>query len=250
MFHLLKKIIRKKDEILFQYLKRKFCHFSLDEILSKLLTEKNFNSNLVVQIGAYDGLSGDPIYQFLARYPVKAILLEPQKKIFENLKKNYQDIPTVRCVNAALDSEDGYRTIFKISDEIKCSKIAKFFEDIDIAQLTSFSKETILKESHRSEELINYIISEKIATISVSSMKKIYEFNRIDVLVIDTEGYDFEIIKMFFKEGFYPKIIFFESKHLLFNDYLLCIKQLMFKNNYRISQDEGGNTLAVKADFL
>ena len=243
-------IQRKVDAIKYRILRRRFLNFCFQDLLLKVFIQKDTSPFLVVQVGAYDGVSGDPLYSFLTNHSVKAILLEPQEKVFKKLTENYANLSNIECLNVALDRENVYRTIYKISEKIKSSPISKSFEDLDISQLASFSKEVILKESYRSEQLLSYITSEKVRTISVSSLKKTYDFKHVDVLVIDTEGYDFEIIKMFFEEDIHPLIILFESKHLSPQEYFTCMEFLMSKKAYKLSDHEGGNTLAIRADLI
>lgn len=47
----------------------------------------------------------------------------------------------------------------------------------------------------------------------------------IDILVIDTEGYDMEIIKQFISEEIYPNVIYFEKPYPLENNDRLGLVQ-------------------------
>ncbi len=62
-------------------------YLNLDCILDHLFSNKLIND--VIQIGANDGLRFDPLNKFLNKYETKTIFVEPIKKYFEDLKKNY-----------------------------------------------------------------------------------------------------------------------------------------------------------------
>jgi FkbM family methyltransferase len=208
---------------------------SLRMLLSELLLEKG--EVFFIQVGAYDGISGDPIHQFVKKYDLKGILLEPQKKVFQKLTESYRDCENLILINAALADQDGTRALFKISENLRHSEIAHEFQDLDINQLASFDKRVILKEVHRSSKLRDYIVEEEVESISLATLMRKYNLTSVDVLVIDTEGYDFEIIKLFHLAKVKPRIIFFEIKHLSDGDRDLCIKHLVL-SGYRLNVDE------------
>ncbi len=205
---------------------------SLNMLLSELLLEKG--EVFFIQVGAYDGISGDPIHQLVKKYELKGILLEPQKKIFQKLTENYRDCEDLILINAALADQDGTRALFKISENLRHSEIAREFQDLDTNQLASFNKETILKEVHRSPKLRGYIVEEEVESISLPTLMRKYNFTGVDVLVIDTEGYDFEVIKLFHLAEIKPRIIFFEIKHLSDEDHATCIKHLV-SSGYKLN---------------
>lgn len=207
-------------------------HVSLRMLLAELLLDKD--EVFFIQVGAYDGVSGDPIHQLVKKHGLKGILLEPQKEIFQKLTENYRDCEDLILLNAALADRDGTRVLFKISEDLMSSEIAHEFQNLDINQLASFEKKTILKEVHRSPKLRDYILEEEVESISVATLIRKYNFKSIDILVVDTEGYDFEIIKLFHLAEIKPRIIMFEIKHLSDRDRDLCIKYLV-SSGYKLN---------------
>ena len=62
----------------------------------------------VIQIGANDGITHDPIHKFIKRDAWKGVLLEPQSYVYENLlKKIYAKNPGIHPLCAAIGPEDG-----------------------------------------------------------------------------------------------------------------------------------------------
>src|ERR1700677_3287835 len=46
-----------------------------------------------IQVGAYDGLSTDPLRKYIARCPWSGVMLEPQPRPAERLRELYADRP-------------------------------------------------------------------------------------------------------------------------------------------------------------
>src|SRR5947209_8058963 len=55
-----------------------------------------------LQIGAHDGITDDPLRQYVLKYHWRGLLLEPQPRLFAQLKANYQSEPQLMFENAAL----------------------------------------------------------------------------------------------------------------------------------------------------
>ena len=206
----------------------------------------------VVQIGANDGINHDPIHKFIKRDKWNGVLLEPQKYVFEKfLKKLYRKHNNLALLNAAMGNEDGQESIYKIG----------FSESRWATGLTTFNKST-LEKAYSSGHVARkckkegieipadkskHIVEEKVQVICTDSILKNYNLERIDLLMIDTEGFDFEIIKLFKIEKNNPGLIIFEHSHLSESDYTECMN-LLESNKYVVKKDEA-NTVALKADL-
>jgi hypothetical protein len=63
----------------------------LTATLNRVFSNKNI---VLCQIGANDGISADPIYDFIMQNEnIEAHLVEPQKKAFQLLRNNYKNKP-------------------------------------------------------------------------------------------------------------------------------------------------------------
>jgi len=175
-----------------------------DTITLKKTLKEVFNTNnfVLCQIGANDGISADPIYDFIKENKnVEAHLVEPQKCAFSVLIQNYDDI----------DSEQ--RVFFYNNALTKVNEKIKLYKNTAINGTDGHSSLLI-----RDLDVVNNIVVAKytdnnyelVQGITVLELNKKIN-KKIDVLVIDTEGYDVEIIKMYLDENIYPKIIYFEK---------------------------------------
>ena len=79
-------------------------------------------------------------------------------------------------------------------------------------QLGSFDKQHIIK--HFEGRLVPYIISKELEGITLPILLDRNNVNVIDLLHIDTEGYDWNILSQLDLEKFTPKFIMFEHNHL------------------------------------
>lgn len=213
------------------------------DLFSKIIGNVSF-----IQVGANDGFDHDPIHAFIKRDKWKGILLEPQKHIYETyLKKLHAKTKDIFTVNAALDKNDTERQMHRIS----------FSNARWATGLTSFNRSVIEKEIQsgyvarmaRKENIEvpadknAFIISETVRCISPETLLSAHRIDSLDLLQIDTEGFDFEVIKMFEIDRRKPKMIIFEHKHLKQEDFNACM-HLLQGNNYLVKQ-YGMNAVAV-----
>jgi len=171
--------------------------------LKKILKDVFKDNNIILcQIGANDGISADPIYDYIKENKnVEAHLVEPQKDSFSLLIKNYENIKLddrVFFYNNALTNVNEQIKLYKNTAKNGTDGHSSLLiRDLDIVEGIEVAK----------YDKYNY---ELVQGITVSDLNKKIN-KKIDVLIVDTEGYDVEIIKMYLNENIYPKIIYFEK---------------------------------------
>ena len=207
------------------------------------------DSFTVIQIGANDGITHDPIHKFIKRDRWKGVLLEPQSEVFHVfLKHIYKKNKGIHCACAAIGYEDGNQRMYKI----------RFSKMRWATGLASFSKEKVEQafvngivahncRVHGIEIPIDrneWITEEEVEVISPTSLIKRYDIKKINLLQIDAEGFDFEVIKIFDIASTNPQAIIFENVGLSSEENNCCL-ELLKNNNYAIRKF-GSNTLAFK----
>lgn len=65
-----------------------------------------------VQIGANNGLTDDPLRQFVTKHHWHGVLVEPQPQVFQQLLKNYEQEKQLAFENAAIADKDGTVRLF------------------------------------------------------------------------------------------------------------------------------------------
>tara|TARA_B100000131_G_C18083321_1_gene599090 strand:+ start:530 stop:1240 length:711 start_codon:yes stop_codon:yes gene_type:complete len=186
-----------------------------------------------VQVGSHDGNMHDPIREFILRNRWSGILIEPQKQMLEESKKNYKGINNLIFVNAAVFKDYKDVELFTVKD-------AKDYSHTGWASIKiSRFKDTIYE---------NTFITDTVPGIPLMEIIKENNFNKIDLLQIDTEGYDAEIIAMFDFNKFSPKLIQYEHIHLS-ADEKNKTNEIIIKHGYKVYEKKN-DVFAIRKDQL
>jgi FkbM family methyltransferase len=169
-----------------EYLRQRLLEISMgDDINYQVELGKIPPGSLVVEIGAMDGVRFDPLHNHLVTPKWNAIVLEPLPDMFALLQKNYEPYPWVRCVNAAISDQSGQLSLFRV----KPDAVAQHGYGEWVVGISSAFKGATLS-------YLDHSVSEEIVrALSFSDFVKEFSISRIDVLQIDTEGYDWKILE-------------------------------------------------------
>jgi FkbM family methyltransferase len=190
---------------------------SIDEFTSRF--SKMRGKVTVVQVGANDGINNDPIHRYIKRDNWNGVLLEPQRYVFEKyLEPLYRKTKGIVVLNAALDVRDGTKPVYKVS--VSNSRWATGLTSFDRSVLEEAVKSGYIERQAIKEgtplpgDKNDLIAEEHVQCISTKTLIDRFNLQIIDWLQIDTEGFDFEIIKMFDIEKTRPEVIVYENIHL------------------------------------
>lgn len=167
---------------------------------------------LFIQVGANDGRIGDPLFSLVTEYGWRGILLEPQRYVYENrLVPNYAGHGGLQFENVAMDKQVGQRKLYKLS----------FSQERWATGLASFKKSHL--EKHIAEGYIErmigdernrlpaseteYICSEIVTTMTFDALLDKYRIEKLDLLQMDTEGFDYTLLQLFDFSRLQPSII-------------------------------------------
>ena len=156
-----------------------------------------------VQIGAHDGFHHDPIRPFVDKYHWRGLLVEPQPEIYQRLVENYASEPQLMFAKAAVATQNGKATLFTFKKSPDLPDHA--------SMLASFSLNALVHNGHGYKGEVEPII---VPALDLHTLLTKHKITHVDLLQIDTEGYDYEIIKMLATTSFRPEIIHFESAFL------------------------------------
>lgn len=206
----------------------------------------------VIQIGANDGITHDPIHKFIKRDRWNGVLLEPQKYVFDKyLSCIYKKHDNIHILNAAVGYEDGVQPMYKIgfSNERWATGLATFDKaTLEKAFTSGHVERKCTKEKIEIPQDPNeQIIEERVKVRCADSVITEFNIDHIDLLMIDTEGFDLEVIKMFHIEKTKPGMIIFESSHLSDSD-IKEAEEMLSHNGYDFRKD-GPNMVAIKKEL-
>ena len=197
------------------------------DFIKLLISKKKINN--IIQIGANDGKSDDFLRSSI-NINTNLLLVEPIKSAFEQLEKNYSGFKNVRFVNKAIDIESGKKNIFSVNPKYY-DFYKKKYDSKDVSWLTvlaSFHKKHLEYHGIKS----NHIQSTEIDCINFKELIEKYDYQKLDLLVTDTEGYDDVLITNFIQNIDIRPIIILEWIHIDKNKAEDLI-QLLKVNNYK-----------------
>tara|TARA_B100000902_G_C27309881_1_gene917723 strand:+ start:2438 stop:3193 length:756 start_codon:yes stop_codon:yes gene_type:complete len=181
-----------------------------------------FNKNLIktlIQIGSNDGKRFDNLNEFIKEYSPKTILVEPIKRDFNELRKNYSNKKNIFFENSAISVNNKINTLFKVKE-----KKLKYYGE-HVKGISSFNVNHLLK--HGVSKF--HIEKENVNSISINDLLKKYSIDQLDLLMLDTEGYDGDIIIDFLSTTSLKPLIIFEYIHIKQDTFKNLIKLLNIK---------------------
>jgi FkbM family methyltransferase len=190
-----------------------------DEIL--LRSFPDLNGLNFIQIGANDGLRGDPIRKYVTSCHWSGVLVEPDPALFRALQQNYAAESTrLRFLNAAIDTAEGERALFQIDpatpDLVEWARGVVSFDRSHVARIAAHLK---LPDAA--------IHSSRVRTATWEELKKIFGPRHCDVLVVDVEGYDAALLRLADLPRLKPTVIQFEHGCLARDDRLALYGELI-----------------------
>jgi len=179
-----------------------------------------------VQIGSNDGLKNDPIGNFVKQFKWKGIMVEPFEKNFNKLKANFNNNPDLFFEQCGITEREGNLDFFYI-ENIEADE-PDWYD-----QVGSFDKTTFIKNIEVIPSLVERMAVKKIPTKTFGQLLTEYQLNHVDLVHIDTEGYDYKILRTIDFEKYNPKVLIFEIEWMTHYE-LREIKKLLHKYNYKL----------------
>ena len=157
-----------------------------------------------LQIGANDGVMNDPIYRFNLdnRAVISGFVLEPLPDVYERLVKNYQYCPAIKPFNLAIHATEPEMVLHRVRPE-RASEVSSFARGIASFDGTHWEKTTLVPNAGYMEQV-------KVKCVSFSDFIKSNAIENLDLLLVDTEGYDYQILMSIDFSYIKPRIIRFE----------------------------------------
>lgn len=183
------------------------------------------NDFFFIEIGAFDGVTADPIYDLVRRHGWRGVLVEPQREAFRLLQKNYDGVEGLQFFDVVIGPHDGEITLYtRNSGMVQAASIepqlmnkpGRRRREMDARQVPCWTFERLLREANAPDH--------------------------IDLLQIDAEGFDFEIIRSIDFAQVKPAIIHFEHMVLSQADRNACL-ELLAAHGYRFMLEDS-DTLA------
>jgi FkbM family methyltransferase len=192
----------------------------------------------LVQVGAHDGQSYDPLNHVIRRQKTSGVLVEPQQRAFRKLRDAYSDVPGLHFENCAISDSDGHLDFFKIRDDAPdlpiwldqsasldrevLSNALKYFRDAKGVRAIPSDHESLIEVR-------------RAPTMTWANLLEKHQIFDLDLLVIDTMGHDCKLIELFPFQRLKPRIIHFEHSLAPGHELKACL-DLLERNGYSLAK--------------
>ncbi len=192
---------------------------------------------LFLQIGANDGRTGDPLFPLLARKDVhwRGVLVEPVSHLYAQLTQHHGQNSRLQLERAAIGETDGLTTIHHLQ--------AAETDSLWLQQLPSLDPEVLRKGAGDFGAVEKPIVSENVPSLTVATLLARHHLDRLDLLVIDTEGWDWRILRQFDLARLQTEIVLYEHQHLSVED-RAAAQRFLAQQNFAWVEMPEGDTLA------
>lgn len=172
-----------------------------------------------IEVGSNDGEQHDHLRPFILELPWEGIMVEPVPYVFERLRRNYARLGRVALENVAIADHDGELEFHYLreSSEHERRDLPDWYDGIG-----SLSRERVLSHAPHVANLEGRLVREDLPCLTFESLCRKHAVGRIDLLLIDTEGHDWEIIRDIDLDARRPRLLIYEHFHLTADDRARC----------------------------
>jgi FkbM family methyltransferase len=164
-----------------------------------------------IEIGSNDGQQMDHLRPAIRSHEWRGIMVEPVPYIFKRLEANYGDLDRVILENVAIADRNGSRPFYYLKpvEDWWDQGLPDWYETIG-----SFSKERVLAHGHDIPNIEERIETMEVPCLTFESLCERHGVGgQLDVLVLDTEGYDGEIMRTIDFTRYRPLLVVYEHFH-------------------------------------
>ena len=190
-----------------------------------------------LQIGANDGFTGDPLHHLIMRTDTqwRGVLVEPVTHLFAKLTECYGNNPALRLEQAAIGEVDGSTVIHRLQTAPE--------DSLWLEQIPSLDSDLLQQNAGQFGQAGRATVQETVPCLSVATLLARHGLERLDLLVIDTEGWDWKILRQFDLSQLQPFLVLYEHQHLS-TDEREEAHRFLREHRYDSAATEEGDTLA------
>lgn len=198
---------------------------------------------LFVEIGSNDGDHHDHLSEYIQSRSWRGVMVEPVPYIFESLTSRYGHIDGVTLENAAIGAVDGQLPFYHLrkASEDELARLPYWYHGTG-----SFSRDQVLRHKKDIPDVEERIVERQVTAMTFDTLAAKHGLEDLDLLLTDTEGYDWEILKTVDFRRYRPRLVIYEHYHLSPEDRDLCLEHFR-KAGYSILE-EGFDTFCFLAD--
>ena len=160
-----------------------------------------------VEIGANDGAQYDHLREQIAQRSWRGIMVEPVPYVFARLRENYGDRAGITLENAAVADSNGTMPFFHLAQAERDERagLPDWYD-----ALGSFSRESVMSHAPQIPDIERRLVTIDVPTITFDSLLAKHGADEVDLVLVDTEGYDFEVLKGIDLARHNPRLVVYE----------------------------------------
>jgi FkbM family methyltransferase len=205
-----------------------------DDVVCRLMHERG-RALSFIQVGAYDGVSTDPLRKYIAACGWSGVMLEPQPRPAARLRELYAGEDRIVILEAAVDRERRTRSLYTV----ECEELPTW-----AGGMASFEREHLLKHDYIIPGITEKVRELTVECVTFSDVLDELPNERLDLLQIDAEGADGYLLSLFPFERVKPAIIQWEIKNMGRAQQEAAL-DLVCGHGYRVARSGGEDMLAV-----
>jgi FkbM family methyltransferase len=200
----------------------------------------------VLQIGAMDGVSYDPVHAAIKRHRAAALLVEPQPEFAALAAEAYQDCPRVRVACCAIAEHDGRASLHRVPPVHVLQGHAPRW----VGGIASLYTDRNAIGGVRVPENVAKVIAAHRAALDVpcfrlATLLQQHDIQQIDIVVTDVEGGDWMVLRQLDLRRYRPAMIYFEFLNLPEDDKSAALHWLAAHGYRLFVTPDQGNVLAA-----
>jgi FkbM family methyltransferase len=212
-------------------------HLALNYLIAVRGEKKTF-----LEVGANDGSSGDDaLHEFILKHKWKGVLVEPQPDVFARLKANYAGVHEgIAFENVAVSTDPKPLTMYRLAPSAPGSTLGT-------ATVASAHAKIAAKQLQMSADKLERI---EVPTARLDDIVARHGLSELDILQLDTEGFDWDALQTLDLKKTRPWLIRFEHGHLSPEAIAAMTRHL---NDHEYDVHFGGyesDSVALRKDFV
>jgi FkbM family methyltransferase len=196
---------------------------------------------IFLEVGANDGVSGDPLREYILKYKWQGVMVEPQPDVFARLKANYAgEHEGIAFENVAISSDPNPLKMYRLPISSRDSTLGT-------STVASGDPKVAAKQLHMKTADLEKI---HVPTARLNDLMQKHGLEELGILQLDTEGFDWDALQTLDLTRTRPWLIRFEHGHLSPHAIGAMTKHL---NAHDYDVNFGGyeaDSIALRKDFI
>lgn len=174
-----------------------------------------FPAAAFVEIGANDGEQHDHLRPMILERRWRGVMVEPVPYVFERLRANYASVDRVAVENAAIADRDGHQPFYHLAPvaDYEAEGLPQWYDGIG-----SFSRESVLDHQRLIPDIESRLVETEVPCLTFDTLCAKHGLGQVDLLLVDTEGYDYEVLRTIDFQRHRPALVIYEHYHLSEDD--------------------------------